>query len=120
MAQVVKIIATRSTTDKEAKVIVKNFYAKNDKAKEEDKKIKDILLLPSSETIIDCKIFIFLSSLLSNISSLAAYVCTYDGKTGKIILTSNYLCFDPIMGGGPDSDHQIALKFTELTEIKKV
>lgn len=69
MAQVVKIIATRSTTDKEAKVIVKNFYAKNDKAKEEDKKIKDILLLPSSETIIDCKIFIFLSSLLSNISS---------------------------------------------------
>lgn len=100
-AQVVKIIATRATADKEAKVIVKNFYAKNEKAKEEDKKIKDLLLLPASETIID------------------SYMCTYDGKTGKMILTSNYLCFDPLMGGGPDSDHQIALKFTEMTEIKK-
>lgn len=99
---VVKVLASRAEADKEAKTIVRNFYAKkDDKTKDEDKKIRDLLLLPASETIID------------------RYVCTYDGKTGHMILTSNYLCFDPILGGGPDSDHQIALKFAELTAIKK-
>eukprot|EP00026_Physarum_polycephalum_P000130 Phypoly_transcript_00130.p1 GENE.Phypoly_transcript_00130~~Phypoly_transcript_00130.p1 ORF type:complete len:1598 (-),score=297.06 Phypoly_transcript_00130:1790-6358(-) len=99
---VVKILATRAPADKEAKIIVRNYYAKkDDKFKEEDKKIRDLLLLPASETIID------------------KYVCTHDGKTGQMILTSNYLCFDPILGGGPDSEHQIALKFTELSAIKK-
>lgn len=47
------------------------------------------------------------------------YVCSYEGKTGWLILTSNYLCFDPLVGGGPDSEHQVALTFTELKEIKK-
>lgn len=116
-----KVLATRAVADKEAKVIVKNFYAKNEKAKEEDNKLRDLLLLPASETIIDCMfLFLFLILFRCNLTFIVAYVCTYDGKTGKIILTSNYLCFDPLMGGGPDSDHQLALKFTELKEIQKV
>jgi hypothetical protein len=54
VGHVVKILATRATADKEAKIIVRNFYAKkDDKAKEEDRKIHELLLLPASETIID-------------------------------------------------------------------
>jgi len=99
LAQIVSLLATRSSTDKEVKAILK---AKTEKGKtDEDKKLRETLLLPATETIID------------------KYVCTYDSKTGFMILTSNYLCFDPLMGGGPDSEHQVALKFTELKEIKK-
>lgn len=97
LSHVIGLLSTRSSTDKEVKAILKAAKGKA----EEDKKLREVLILPATETIID------------------TYVCTYEGKTGKMVLTSNYLCFDPIVGGGPDSEHQVALQFTELKAINK-
>ncbi len=121
---VIQLLGTRAATDKEVKTILRLHHGKVEKAKiEEDKKLRDILLLPASETIIDSMRVYFPPPVYlfpSNKTQFLEYVCSYDSKTGYMILTSNYICFDPIVGGGPASEHQIALKFTELKEIKKV
>jgi hypothetical protein len=42
------------------------------------------------------------------------------GRPGTMILTTNYVLFDSMIGGGADQPYQVAIKLKEMKSIRRI